>query len=204
MLPFSLLKTNEHCDRRKKVVEFPMDFILREKDKVIRTLLLHTEKLLDPGFHAVFFVVDPNRMSDVNEHFQRFMEFFEESVSDYAFVVITHTKNKEQSDRHISTRSDPKCAGITNVFRFCKDKALFIDNSASPEVKDQMVKVILTSIDSANAAKIIPYFSTRFKTQAEAAEAETKEILRIEHEAFKAYKREIENKQAKNSSCSIM
>ncbi|KAH3876289.1 hypothetical protein DPMN_000128 [Dreissena polymorpha] len=163
-----------------------------------RKLMVQAEKQLNPGFHAVCFILDPNKMADVKTQFQPFMEFFADLASDYAFIIMTHTKNEEECERHVPTKSDPKGAGITALFKYCKDKALFIDNKASR--KDPMIQVILTFIDSANAAKLIPHFSSRFKDQAVAADAVLQEQLRREREAFEAYRREIEKK----SRCSIM
>ncbi|XP_052222727.1 GTPase IMAP family member 8-like [Dreissena polymorpha] len=180
--------------RKIKVVEFPMKNSLSQSGEDFRKLMLQAEQLLDPGFHAVCFVLDPNKMADVNKQFQPFMEFLEYLASDYAFIIMTRTKNEEECERHVPTKSDPKGAGITSLFRFCKDKALFIDNKA--ERKDEMVQAILTCIDSANAAKTIPYFSSRFTDQAVADDAALHEQLRIEREAFDALTRDIEKHAA--------
>ncbi|XP_052266041.1 GTPase IMAP family member 8-like isoform X4 [Dreissena polymorpha] len=195
-------KDGINFNRNVKVVEFPMKNSLSQSVEDFRKLMVQAEIQLNPGFHAVCFILDPNKMADVNKQFQPFMEFFEDFASDYAFIIMTHTNNEAECERHVPTKSDPKGAGITSLFRYCKDKALFIDNRASQ--KDQMIQVILTFIDSANAAKSIPHYSSRFKDQAVAADAALQEQLRREREAFDAYRREIENQEKNKRSCSIM
>ncbi|KAH3816513.1 hypothetical protein DPMN_118029 [Dreissena polymorpha] len=155
--------------------------------------------MLHPGFHALCFVIDPNKFSDVKDQFKQFMEYFGNDASDYAFVIMTFTTNENEYEDHFRSKIDIKHP-VTSVFEFCKDKELFIDNKVSPAEKEEMIKDIFASIDSANVKKLTPHFSSRFKTLTEAAEAaKTDEAAKAAREAKAALKAakaaEIKHKQ---------
>ncbi|XP_052258514.1 GTPase IMAP family member 8-like isoform X2 [Dreissena polymorpha] len=203
--------------RKIKIVEFPVKDPSSESDIDFKKELFQTEKMLDPGFHAVCFVIDPNKFSDVKDQFKRFMEYFGDDASDYAFVIMTFTKNENEYEDHFCSNIDAKHP-VASVLSFCKEKELYIDNKVSSAEKEEMIKEMLTLIDSANAKKLTPHFSSRFKQQTEAAEAakteeaakaakaaraaikaakeaeikHQRELLRVEEQAIEIYKRDFE------------
>ncbi|KAH3893554.1 hypothetical protein DPMN_017702 [Dreissena polymorpha] len=144
------------------------------------------------------------------------MEYFGDDANDYAFVIMTFTKDEDELEKHFHANFGGKCSEVTPVFRFCKDKELYIDNKVPQTEKEEIIKDIFTSIDSANARKLSPCFSSRFKQvkteeAAKAAEAAIKaaeaardaeikhkeELIKAEREAFKALKKQMTEQNTK-------
>ncbi|KAH3893663.1 hypothetical protein DPMN_017813 [Dreissena polymorpha] len=206
----------ESNGRKVQILEFQVIDPSSLSDEDFKEQLLQAEKDLHPGFHAVCFVIDPNRITDVKDQFQRVMEYFGDDANDYAFVIMTFTKDEDELEKHFHANFGGKCSEVTPVFRFCKDKELYIDNKVPQIEKEEIIKDIFTSIDSANARKLSPCFSSRFKQAkieeaAKAAEAAIKaaeaardaeikhkeELLKAEREAFKALKKQMTEQNTK-------
>ncbi|XP_052272758.1 uncharacterized protein LOC127873147 [Dreissena polymorpha] len=206
----------ESNGRKVQILEFQVIDPSSQSDEDFKEQLLQAEKDLHPGFHAVCFVIDPNRITDVKDQFQRFMEYFGDDANDYAFVIMTFTKDEDELEKHFHANVGGKHSEVEPVFRFCKDKELYIDNKGSQTEKEEIIKDIFTSIDSANARKLSPCFSSRFKQvkteeAAKAAEAAIKaaeaardaeikhkeELLKAEREALKALKKQITEQNIK-------
>ncbi|KAH3893672.1 hypothetical protein DPMN_017822 [Dreissena polymorpha] len=137
----------------------------------LKEQLLQAEKILHPGFHALCFVIDPNKITDLKDQFQCTMEYFGDDVGDYAFVIITFTKSEDDLEKRFPSIVQDKHAEFTSVFKFCIFKQLYIDNKVTQTEKEEMIKDIFASIDSANVRKFTPHFSSRFKQETQAAEA---------------------------------
>ncbi|KAH3799852.1 hypothetical protein DPMN_153470 [Dreissena polymorpha] len=153
-------------------MEFPLKKPSSQSDTDFKKQLYQTEKMLDPGFHAVCFVIDPNRIADVKGKFQPVMSYFGDEANDYAFVIMTFTRNEDELEKNISNYINRK---VTALFRFCKDKELHIDNKETPQEKEEMIEKMFNYIDSENEQKFTAYFSSRFKQQTEVSEAARKD-----------------------------
>ncbi|KAH3816555.1 hypothetical protein DPMN_118072 [Dreissena polymorpha] len=126
--------------------------------------------MLHPGFHALCFVIDPNKIADVKDQFIQVMEYFGDDVNDYAFVIMTFSKNEDEYEKHFYSKIQAEHP-VASVLKFCKGKELYMDNKALPEEKKEMIEDMFTFIDSENAKKLTPYFSSRFKQLTEMSEA---------------------------------
>ncbi|KAH3893580.1 hypothetical protein DPMN_017728 [Dreissena polymorpha] len=127
--------------------------------------------MLEPGFHAVCFVLDPHRIADVKDQFQPIMQYFGDEANDYAFVLMTFTRNEEELEKILPDNINDKHPKVATVLKFCKDKELYIDNKVPPEEREEIIEDMFNYIDSENDQKLKPYFSSRFKHKTEAVEA---------------------------------
>ncbi|XP_052222098.1 GTPase IMAP family member 8-like isoform X3 [Dreissena polymorpha] len=166
------IQRGESCGRQIQIMEFPLKKPSSQSDTDFKKQLYQTEKMLDPGFHAVCFVIDPNRIADVKGKFQPVMSYFGDEANDYAFVIMTFTRNEDELEKNISNYINRK---VTALFRFCKDKELHIDNKETPQEKEEMIEKMFNYIDSENEQKFTAYFSSRFKQQTEVSEAARKD-----------------------------
>ncbi|KAH3893283.1 hypothetical protein DPMN_017429 [Dreissena polymorpha] len=165
------IQSGVNNERKITIVDFMVKNPTSDGDIDWRGQLLKTEKMLHPGFHAVFFVIDPHRITDVKDQFQPIIEYFRDDANDYAFVIMTFTKDENEREKHFPYNLEAKHVAFASISKFCKSKELYIENCASTEEKGEMIKEIFTAIDSANVKKQIPHFSSRFKQQIEAEEA---------------------------------
>ena len=69
-------------------MEFPVKDTSSQSDDGLREQLLQAEKMLSPGFHAVCFVIDPNKFSEVKDHFIEIMKYIGDEASDSELLLI--------------------------------------------------------------------------------------------------------------------
>ncbi|XP_052213108.1 uncharacterized protein LOC127832014 isoform X3 [Dreissena polymorpha] len=160
-------------NRKVTIVECMVEKICSKSETYMKQQLLQIEKLLNPGFHAVCFVIDPKTIDDVKNQFQPIIEYFGNDASDYAFVLMASTKQGGECEKNFPYHLDGEHLGVTSVLKFCGFKELYINNHnhTLPKKKEEMITEMFASIDSANVRKLTPYFSSRFKQQNEAEEA---------------------------------